>query len=98
MLRKERAKVTSSLITALTEKEIEQLRKYQLEQASREGLEQGLQQGIKQGLEQGIERGNKQRGFEDIDRMVASGLTNVETACEVLGVDLKEYISYKNEH
>lgn len=99
ILRKERAKVANALYTALTEEEIERLRVYEMETAIKEGREkgikegreEGIKEGLEQGIEQGIEQGSRRTKFEDVDKLISSGLADVEKACEVLGVNIEEY-------
>lgn len=107
LLRKERAKVSNALYTALTEEEIEWLRNMQLERAIREGHEQGLEQGLaegrKQGLEEGIAEGRAEgiaegraeTKFEDVEKLIFECSFDMEKACEILGVEIADYKSWK---
>ena len=49
------------------------------------------------GYKEGRAEGEAQTKMDAIDRLVASGLTNKEKACEVLGVPIEEYEKYKAE-
>ena len=35
--------------------------------------------------------------YQDIDKLVASGLCDVDRACEILGVDVEAYRAYQSE-
>ena len=99
MLRKERAKVANALYTALTEEEIEELRRIQLERATKEGLEkgiaEGLEKGIAEGLEKGIAAGREEGKFEDVLKLISGGVLDEENACRVLEVNQEDYVSWK---
>ena len=87
LLRKERAKVSNALYTALTEEEIEWLRSMQLERAIREGHEQGLKEGIAEG--------RAETKFEDVEKLTFECSFDMEKACEILGVEIADYKSWK---
>ena len=111
ILRKERAKVANALYTALTEEEIEELRRIQMERATKEGFTQGYDQGYDQGSKEGYDQGSKEgydqgskegydqgskaTKFEDVDKLTAEGTFTAERACEILGVEYDSYREYK---
>ena len=55
-------------------------------------------QWFKEGREEGHKEGRKEKGFEDVDKLVASGLADEAKTCEIIGVSLDDYKQYKKEH
>lgn len=93
ILRKERAKVANALYTALTEEEIEELRRIQMERATKEGFDNGYDRGSKEGYD----RGSITTKFEDVDKLTAEGTFMAERACEILDVDYDSYREYRGQ-
>ena len=53
-----------------------------------------LAEGRAEGLAEGLSEGEANRGYKDVEKLVASGLADEVRACEVLGVDISEYRDY----
>ena len=51
-------------------------------------------QWLKEGREVGRAEGREEKGFEDVERLIAEGILDETKACEVLGVDINEYRKY----
>lgn len=57
-------------------------------------LEDSLKVERKQWLKEGRAEGREEKGFEDVERLIAEGILDETKACEVLGVDINEYRNY----
>ena len=79
--------MANALYTALTEEEIEELRRIQMERATKEGFDNGF--------DKGYDQGSKATKFEDVDKLIAEGTFAAERACEILDVDYDSYLEYK---
>lgn len=55
----------------------------------------GYKDGYEEDHAEGHAEGRNQARLDDIDKLVASGVADVAKACEILGVSLSDYESYK---
>ena len=61
ILQEDRNRVISSILTALTQEEIDALHESELNDAREKAISEGLEQGREQGREEGLEQGREQK-------------------------------------
>ena len=70
------------------------------EEGEKAGLEKGRAEGEKAGLEkgraEGISIGDMNRGYCDVDCLIADGRYDEAEACKLLKVDYEAYKAYKS--
>ena len=76
VLTKDKDRVISSLLTELTQEEIEFLREHEVEEGRKEGREIGHEEGLKEGREEGLKEGREEGLKEGLKEGREEGLKN----------------------